>query len=790
MSLYIIIREATPVDTPNSNRQNTEITLGMNPTECTAIVPYLPEANAAFMYESESGNHTCTSAPEGGNAAEISVESIGFSSDDRIDLDGTEDEEVPVGAGFEYDDEVINELMNDRFGAKRAEVKAKKLDLIGTSTSVAGQVWVIRGDIQDDTTQFEEFIELGLRSNDIDAECLPKRFRSRPEITLGTRSSPRVAAARASKRERDEAKVINKMFLTLFPVNWKQSLRRLNKAIEEEKTNTRKKSSNIVSEHEYWVFIGLLILCGVQKTGGVDGLYSAKQTEGIVKKVNGAEHMSYTRFKFIKRVWVRQFELDITEGEKNTNPWWRVGYLVHSFNQNRQNTVASSRVKTLDESMSAYRPQTRKTGNLPNISFILRKPEPLGTELKTVASKGSNGPIIYAEIQEGKEGMKSKHFFNTHGATSSCVLRLTEGTLNCGQKADPNLKNLFYGDSWFASLKTAVAVTEQVEAEFLGPIKTAHRHFPKAYLESSMKEWPPGSHLVMETRVRDHKYYAMGYKYNMKKVLCFIATEGAGHTGDGDPYEAKWLDSNGRMASRKISRPHMLSEYFKYSNQIDKHNHARQSQLAIEKNVITQCGYFRLWCTYLGITVTDTWKLYRHHLGEQMANKDISILAFANILCKTHLLNDYSNSQNESNPHPTLNCLPETLPRQELAIPNQITTVSHRTNISSLGSGSSGALVQIGNGKYIPSTFEPPHKQAHCIPTSQYIKVDRGSYSKKRRRRNRCRWCQANTTCQCSYCAQWFCNPVSGSARQCFIQHKQAQIDDERNQYWLSIQRN
>ena len=202
------------------------------------------------------------------------------------------------------------------------------------------------------------------------------------------------------------------MFLTLYPVNWRQSLRRLNKAIEEDTTNTRKKSSNIVSEHEYWVFIGLLILCAVQKTGGVDGLYNGKQTEGIVKKVNGAEHMSHTRFKFIIKVWVRQLELDIPKEEKETNPWWRVGYLVQGFNQNRQTTVASSRVKTLDESMSAYRPQTRKTGNLPNISYILRKPEPLGTELKTVASKGSNGPIIYAEVQEGKVEMKSKLYFD------------------------------------------------------------------------------------------------------------------------------------------------------------------------------------------------------------------------------------------------------------------------------------------------------------------------------------------------------------------------------------------
>ena len=181
---------------------------------------------------------------------------------------------------------------------------------------------------------------------------------------------------------------------------------------------------------------------------------------------------------------------------------------------------------TLDESMSAYRPQTRKTGNLPNISFILRKPEPLGTELKTVALTGSNGPIIWAEIQEGKNGMKNKTHFSTHGATCSCVMRLAKGTKDCGQKHDAHIKNLFYGDSWFASLKTAVAVSEDVGGEFLGPVKTSHRQFPKAFLETTMTDWPPGSHLVMETTFKERKYYAVGYKYNMKKVLSYISTEG------------------------------------------------------------------------------------------------------------------------------------------------------------------------------------------------------------------------------------------------------------------------
>ena len=41
----------------------------------------------------------------------------------------------------------------------------------------------------------------------------------------------------------------------------------------------------------------------------------------------------------------------------------------------------------------------------------MRKPQPLGTELKTVASKGSNGQMIWAEVQEGKIGMQTKNIF-------------------------------------------------------------------------------------------------------------------------------------------------------------------------------------------------------------------------------------------------------------------------------------------------------------------------------------------------------------------------------------------
>ena len=91
--------------------------------------------------------------------------------------------------------------------------------------------------------------------------------------------------------------------------------------------------------------------------------------------------------------------------------------------------------------------------------------------------------MIYAEIQEGKLGMRNKPFLNSYGATCACKLRLAKGTLGTGQKGDPLTRNLFFGDSWFASLKTAVVVYDEINADFSGPIKTAHAKCPKAYLE-------------------------------------------------------------------------------------------------------------------------------------------------------------------------------------------------------------------------------------------------------------------------------------------------------------------
>ena len=54
-----------------------------------------------------------------------------------------------------------------------------------------------------------------------------------------------------------------------------------------------------------------------------------------------------------------------------------------------------------------------------------------------------------------------------------------------------------------------------------------------------MEYWPGGSYLVLKSNpivTTDRTLMDVGYKYNSRKVLGFIATEGAGSTESVDSY--------------------------------------------------------------------------------------------------------------------------------------------------------------------------------------------------------------------------------------------------------------
>ena len=67
---------------------------------------------------------------------------------------------------------------------------------------------------------------------------------------------------------------------------------------------------------------------------------------------------------------------------------------------------------------------------------------------------------------------------------------------------------------------------------------------------------------MLEAKTKDEvELLAIGYKYNKKKVLCFLCTKGAGHTEPGAPYKACWKDLKGNTNSCDVDCPKVVAEY-------------------------------------------------------------------------------------------------------------------------------------------------------------------------------------------------------------------------------------
>jgi Transposase IS4 len=358
--------------------------------------------------------------------------------------------------------------------------------------------------------------------------------------------------------------------------------------------------------------------------------------------------------------------------------------LQKAYNLRWKITVASSTIIVLDEGMSAFQPRATKTSKLPKLSFIKRKPKPLGTEFKMAAC-----PVtkinLYLEVQERPIDMKKKAYFTELGATAACSLRLIVGSMNSGldSKArqlalQQSRKHLVIADSWFGSVKLAENLkmlhrmtpngiagsdTPQLSSYVIDPskgenplapeiiacVKTNCGWFPLRELETKMKGFPAGSHLVMECVTPDNniKLKAIGYKWNSSDgVKCFIMTANAASTCQSkDPYIARYNDKHQNVATRKVQRPEVVATYFRHANVIDVHNQSRQHHLGLETYWRTHDPWKRIQMTIIGMTAIDCLKGLRYHCPHF---NNLSVEEYADYLAYDCIHNPYTNKSNDS----------------------------------------------------------------------------------------------------------------------------------------------
>jgi hypothetical protein len=215
------------------------------------------------------------------------------------------------------------------------------------------------------------------------------------------------------------------VFMKLRVLNYEKRRKWMNQSIDEHneviKKHPQSHGKKLVlklSELEFMRFEGILISSAAYGYGGAD-LFAKTADGSCVQPPTVHNFLSIKRFNEIKKFWPISFVDPLTVDK--SDPWWMVSGYIEAFNLHRATNIAASATKVYDESMSAWRPQTSKTGGLSHITFILCKPEDLGTEFKN-AGCSETGIFLFLEIQRGREGMKETEYHKELGPTAACSI--------------------------------------------------------------------------------------------------------------------------------------------------------------------------------------------------------------------------------------------------------------------------------------------------------------------------------------------------------------------------------
>ena len=254
-----------------------------------------------------------------------------------------------------------------------------------------------------------------------------------------------------------------------------------------------------------------------------------------------------------------------------------------NVNENFQEALSPGDRLCLDESMvkSYHRGLTGKVK-------ILRKPRPVGNEIKDMSDARSN-IIIKIELNEGKEKMREKDHVLEYGATTAAVLRLTKDYRGSGRTV--------IADSWFGSVKSASALMNAGLYSIM-LVKTAHKNYPRELLNES--ELERGEWVAYSGKLDDTDLQAVSFQDLKKKQ--FIST--CSTAIEGNPRKTKHHG--------EIPRPQVAEEYLKYCSSIDVFNHFRTGALGFEDVVKTHSPHMRQACGILGFIFTNTFLAYRY----------------------------------------------------------------------------------------------------------------------------------------------------------------------------------
>ena len=503
----------------------------------------------------------------------------------------------------------------------------------------------------------------------------------------------------------------------------------------------KRRAVPLMTEGEMLKFFGILVLMTRVRCRNRKDCWGTRSKYKYQPTVNFAE-TGMTRHRW-DDIWsaIRFSHQPEEKPPEMSNADWRwmlIDDFVKNFNDHRANSYYPSDKICVDESIIRWYGVGGDWINmgLPFYVALERKPEN-GCEVQN-ACDGKSGIMMRLKIVKKPE-TEALYVAAQTQATPS-VEDLGHGTevllelLHPWKKARGQ-RRCVAADSYFASVQAATKMLEE-GFDFLGPVKTCHREFPKQFLEGL--EIPPGRghtrSLVSDDD--DGRIALIATMWVDRDRKFFIGTcEGS---DPGNPqYRMRWrqLDDVETNATPvrlmlEVPQPRMVESYFGFCSRIDELNRQRQTDLEMEKYVRTNDFSKRLGTSILSMCMVDAMNLHQQ--------------------CKPY-------AETDCNSHEWFSLFAEEL------IDNDIDGIGATTRSQRRSSG---------------DTTTSPTPNARSIPTNLGLTPNKERDRRGFTKQGRCKICNIKATTMCRTCTEdddhkrpfWLCS--TRSKRNCWNDHK------------------
>jgi hypothetical protein len=333
------------------------------------------------------------------------------------------------------------------------------------------------------------------------------------------------------------------------------------------------------------------------------------------------------------------------------DPFDAVRLAVDKFNDNAAAVWSPGFLLVVDETMHQW-----LGGECPGKTVVPRKPIPVGIEFKTTCCALSK-IIIRLDPQEGALNMMDKECnleWGTKkkpGKSTGCTLRLVKPWWNTGR--------IVLGDSWFGSLKTAIALLTKGLFCILN-IKTGHAYFPKTILAANIskenREHCRMATVTLKTPVAslgESKFEVMAAAQREKNPLLTVATCETMQPGKDRVLTTFAVGADGVSEKTKISFPttKIHGMYRTYFNGIDLHNRVRQQFMHFTTIWGTHCWANRVLGEIWGMTLTNT---FFHAQSQYTTYADIDPQSFKEQIAYQMMFNPFVVAETAARPRSIL----------------------------------------------------------------------------------------------------------------------------------------